>query len=184
MKPLRRASPRLMAELPNISAGLITNGKLPQLDTTLLRELGIILHNAQCGVDARKLFRQDERTKPRKDRFNLAFAYWYMRASSDDLADDSHAIAFVKKVEPLSTPRIKKIAQLYRPRVFKQMTGRSEAELGETFTLCIGVFAELMLAPESSEARLLFDSMKQKPVDADRVEKLREYLRKKSPRPN
>lgn len=184
MKPLRRASARLMTELPHISTGLIVNGELPQLDPMLLRELGMILHNVQCGVDARKLFLQDKRTKPRKDRFNLAFAYWYVRARSDDLADDSDAIAFVEKIEPLSASRIKKIAQQYRPRVFKQMTGRSEAELCEAFTICIGAFAALMFAPESSEARLLFDSMKQKPVDADRVEKLREYLRRKSPRPN
>ena len=166
-----------MAALPRISAELLVRGqlspKLPEFpDASVLRELGTILHNIQCGVDARKLFRQDKRTKPTKDGSRLAFVYYYMRACAPDFSETA-ALACIKASQQLNAPKadasIKKTAQLHRDETLKALAKMSAAEAGEM--LLIYAF-NYDLAAWREEWR----------ITPAKVDGLREYLRRKTER--
>lgn len=96
-----------MEELPRISNALrilqLNRNALSDIDAGLLCELGSILMSILRGVPAGELFRQNERTKPERDWWNLAVVYYFVRACSDDVTDDSDAIAQVKAAEGSGT---------------------------------------------------------------------------------
>ena len=83
------------------------------------RELGALLSRIAAGEDARKLFRQNERTKPDKQSEHQAraLAYWSTRALNPS-ASDKRALRRANDVVPrfkdLSDSTIRKIAQRHR----------------------------------------------------------------------
>lgn len=192
---LRSASDQLLKELGMIGAKLLYTGMcnpprwhvLQDIDVKSLRELGSILLAISSGTPAGKVFRQNERKKPKKDRSNLAFVYLYMRACAIDIADDTAAIGKVKSVKSLDAPKsnsyIRKIAQRHRDTTFKFMEGKHSAILGERFFLCAGSPDELESFLADSPNKLQ-DWFRQHELTQDKVKKLRSYLEKKSRRDN
>ena len=85
------------------------------------RELGTLLERIANGEDARKVFAQDKRTKPRKDGEHTlrALAYWAARARNPP-ANDRKAIELATRIvpnsKPLTAPTIRKYAQRHRMR--------------------------------------------------------------------
>ena len=74
-----------------------TARRLASHDPRLLTELGKVLAAVSAGQPAGKVFRQNERTKPKKrNREAITIVYWYMRACSADISDDAAALAQVK----------------------------------------------------------------------------------------
>jgi hypothetical protein len=94
---------------------------LSQIHVRSLRELGALLCRIAACEDARKLFRQNERTKPVKgsDHHTRALAYWSIRAL-DPAVGDTRAMrkanAVIPRSKDLSNSTIRKIAQKYRDR--------------------------------------------------------------------
>jgi hypothetical protein len=123
------ASDELMEALPHISSVLrlleVNLASIGEIDPKLLCELGSLLASILRGVPANKLFRQDERTKPKKDWSNLAVAYYFLRACAEDVTDDSNAIATVKAAETLGAPNsdelIRKSVRAFRLSVLNAL---------------------------------------------------------------
>lgn len=198
----RSASPRLMAELPRISSELLVTGlfapntgRLGSVDAAVLRELGAILHNVQCGADARKLFQQDKRTKPKKNGSALAFVYYYMRACSPDFSE-SQALEKIKAAERLGAPRsdasIRKTAQRHRDKTLDLLESMSRAKAGEMMVLYTADTTQMALLgryltsdsftpDEDRELQQLFSYWRKWELTPDKVAGLRKYLKKKSP---
>jgi len=193
-------SDRLLSELPQIGTTLLIKGnKLDNVDPELLRELGTLLVGIARGERADLLFRQNERTKPlRKNELHIAFVYHYMRACCGNLADDSEAIAQVRAAEPLDAPKahatIKRIAQKYREEVFAIFGRKSRAELGEIVIGLTATSEQLQsvgcaaLGHGSESQRLegerILNHWKNYELTPEKVSAWREYLRRKSPRPD
>jgi hypothetical protein len=92
---------------------------LSSVPVRLLRELGMLLERVSRGENARKLFRQNERRKPKKrdDHQARALAYWSTRALRPDASDRRalrSANAVIPRSSDLSDSTIRKIAQKYR----------------------------------------------------------------------
>lgn len=129
-------------------------------------ELAEILRLISQGADARKLFRQDGRPKPKsRDHFGRALVYWSWRAIDPSGSDKAAALAAAapwKGGKVASRAWIRKIAQKHRKRcleILENPKGRVSRlkDLREQ----VGLGGEL-------------EAMDLKP--------LREYLRKKSAR--
>jgi hypothetical protein len=195
--PTPLASDRLLAALPQLGVTLmVRGGKLDDVDPELLRELGRLVVAIAQGKPADRLFRQNENTKPRRENgFKIAFVYYYMRACSDDIDDDSVALAQVKAAKSLDPPKsdasVKKIAQRHRVKVLDLMQQKSPAELGEImihFTCSPEQLIALNLsvvgkgsAGEKRDAEQLLDHWKQRELTQEKMSRLLEYLKKKSP---
>ncbi len=176
------ASDRLLAKLPTIGTDLLLRGKTGEIDPSIARELGSILLAIRRGEPANKLFRQDKRTKPKRDGFNVAFVYWYIRACAERLADDSEALAVVKSNPLLKAPAaaasVRKLAQKNRARVFKEMEGKGRAQLGERF---LWAFPGWPINADGAPSAPVLAFLRAHEVDPAKVARLREYLRLKSP---
>lgn len=84
-------------------------------------ELGSLLGRIANGEDARKVFGQDKRTKPRKDGEHQvrALAYWSVRARNPPASDKNAidlALMIVQNSKPLTATTVRKYAQRHRLR--------------------------------------------------------------------
>lgn len=105
-----QASRALLSKLGEIASALmyadeeIAAALVEKKSAKHLRELGKVLHRISNGEDAHRLFRQDERSKPSKEREhkNAAFAYWATFAVAHGQAA---AIAAARKIVPTLSAR-------------------------------------------------------------------------------
>lgn len=140
---------------------------LYQIEIRCLRELGTILREISEGRDARQLFRQNERKKPKKTEEHQirALGYWSVRALNPR-AKDTRALAKARAILPkgmhLSDATIRKIAQRYRDSCIGERQGLLR-------------FGKTIKDP-------IFDKQILRLRTEDQIKSLREYLRKKSAR--
>lgn len=192
------ASKRLLAALPGIGATIAT-GKIA-VNPELLQELGLLLIAISRGEPAHKLFRQNERRKPKEDRAGVALVYYYVWACTGDAAlaieKAARAHSFGERTgteKPFTKPYVRKVAQKYRNAVLRLLEQQPDetAERARIY-LCNrkqlfvllyknGDVTQGKLSPQ--EAAEVQELMQYK-LTPGKVATLREYLRKKSPRPN
>lgn len=130
----RPASVAFLSKLRTIASALryIDNDVASNLavDAKRVRELGALLMRISNGEDARRLFRQDERSKPSRERehHNVALAYWATFAIAHDR---DAAIAAARKITPtLSKRSILDIKGRHRRRSLRMLNvdGRATFE--------------------------------------------------------
>ncbi|HEY4771569.1 MAG TPA: hypothetical protein VIH50_00930 [Steroidobacteraceae bacterium] len=195
------ASDRLLKALPAIAYELESgrarreSALVPKPDRAVLRELGLILFAIRRGESASRLFRQNERTKPKQENYGaIAIVYWYWFACT------GKADAALKKVQaatrlraPASAATIKKIAQRFRDSTL-DLLKQAEKLNDDGFSLQLLIYE--LTRPISADARVIpeevahdaaIDAMLGQARSVQRLSKenlaaLREYLRKKSPR--
>lgn len=96
------------------------------VNNDLLNELGLALMKIFQGADARRVFRQNGRSKPKMgfDHAICARAYWIQRAL-DPNAAVSGAIAKAKKASGLrvSSARVQRLARDLREQTFREIEG-------------------------------------------------------------
>ncbi len=198
---VEKMSNRLQEKLPIIACYLMFIGMedfpiagLASFNANLLSELGSILMAICTGQEARRLFRQNERTKPRrKSPHLLALVYWYFRACSSDVADDSQAIERVRTATRLDAPKsaatIRKIAQGYRDFALNYLEdySRSILELPPPQLFVYNLVRTLepvsIYDIEDAQVSARVNRLVE-PLDVVKVASLREYLRKKCARPD
>jgi hypothetical protein len=97
---------------------------VPLIGNRLLNELGLALLKIKRGADARRVFRQNGRSKPKMgfDHTICARAYWIQRAL-DPSAPVSTAIVKAKKVSGLNvtSARIQRLARDLREQAFREI---------------------------------------------------------------
>jgi hypothetical protein len=192
------ASDRLLAALPAISAAMLTGTPLASLE--LLRELGSLLYAISRGEPADRLFRQHKRSKPKADRTGVALVYYYVWACTDDAAvaidRAARAHSFGKRTgseKPLSKASVRKLAQKYRRAALCLLEQRpNEAATRARIYLCNPrqLYVLLNKGGDVTQGRLSaqeaaeLQELARYKLTAEKVARLREYLRKKSPRPD
>jgi hypothetical protein len=132
-----------------------------QIDVKALRELGCLLERIDDGEDARVLFRQTGKKKPKRtaEHQTTAMAYWSVRALNPC------ALRKARSIYPqlnLSDATIRKLAQTYREMSLNVL--RMGAKFGPL---------------KFKESRTYINLRSEAQIDA-----LREHLRKKSARPD
>jgi hypothetical protein len=200
-KTVKPASDRLLRKLPLIALELRyadwfgkDGRRLGSIDAELLCELGAILSAILNGEDARRLFRQNERTKPKSTtREAIALVYFYFRANSGNVADDSEAIERVKGAAHLNPPTtsatIRKYAQAYRDSSFAFLSRISRDSAEARWRAQLWIYS-LTHSPDDTIADSFRDDAAViahvnsvvPPLTSAHVAALREYLRKKTSR--
>ena len=139
---------------------------LSRIDVKALHELGCLLERIDDGEDARALFRQTGKKKPKRtaEHQTTAMAYWSVRALNPS-AKDQPALRKARSIYPqlnLSDATIRKLAQTYREMSLNVL--RMGAKFGPL---------------KFKESRTYIYLRSEAQIDA-----LREHLRKKSARPD
>jgi hypothetical protein len=203
------ASDLLLRRLPFITAALAsetTAAAFEQLrqvgtvDPELLRELASLLHAISRGEPANKLFRQNEKTKPKQNRSGVALVYYYVLACTNDadlaVKKAARAHSFGQRTgaeRPFAKEYVKKVAQKHRDAALAYLEKKpvDAAETARSY-MCNsrqmyvllyknGDVTQGKLSPQ--EATEVTELLKYS-LTAEKVSRLREYLRKKSPRRN
>jgi hypothetical protein len=202
-----KISDRLRDELPTITlqfrlAQLAGSRCRIDVEPQLLNELAHALMAVHQGKPAGRVFRQNERTKPkRKDSHAIALLYWYSRVTSSDISRDEGAIHYLKRAKhvtaPVSKATIRKIAQKYRDDTLNYLEIATGAPWGlQMMIFGLVSYEEMSLTDDSDilptdEAEIISESDEAKvvaqvnalvpPVTLSQVKALRKYLKKKGP---
>jgi hypothetical protein len=192
------ASDRLLAALPVISTFMMTGESC--ISDELLRELGLLLHAISSGDRADKLFRQHERRKPKIDRSGVALVYYYVWACTGnrDLAagQAARAQSFGRRTseeKPLERRYVLKLSQRHRDVVL-DMLEKTPDEAAERARIYLCNTRQLFVlfykngdvsqgnlsAQEANDLR----EITRYELTPRKVAQLRDYLRRKSPRPH
>lgn len=124
-------SDELLANLGLVATGLEHATKVteessyvPLVGNKLLNELGLALMKIKQNADARRVFRQNGRSKPKMgfDHAICARAYWIQRAL-DPSAPVSVAVAKAKKMSSLeiTSARVQRLARDLREQAFRDI---------------------------------------------------------------
>jgi hypothetical protein len=194
--PPRRSSGRLINLLPLIAAelldpeayrektstlgfygdGCLPPAPLPSLltDRELMAELGEALKAICLGHDAKKVFRQDERTKPQTiNAHSIALTYWYFYARSGRLNDDSEALQAVRSKSNVPTR--------YKDETIRRLARKGRDSAFETLIGTGATIHDLMFVSSGDKNKSAF--LRHSAGWEEKLQRLREHLRRKNPRP-